>query len=111
MNEAVEVLSLIGDIYDAALDATMWSCVLERMCRFVGGSASTLYSEDSATKTGKSHHTWGFDRRYGWTRRPVCLFHEQGGSCSYDLFGRKGLSPLSNSLQLYFACASPYSVC
>jgi DNA-binding CsgD family transcriptional regulator/PAS domain-containing protein len=66
MNEAVEVSSLIGDIYDAALDATMWSCVLERMCRFVGGSASTLYSEDSASKTGKSHHTWGFDRRYGW---------------------------------------------
>src|SRR4051794_4362500 len=66
MNEAVEVSSLIGDIYDAALDATMWPCVLQRMCRFVGGSASTLYSEDSATKTGKSHYTWGFDRRYGW---------------------------------------------
>jgi DNA-binding CsgD family transcriptional regulator/PAS domain-containing protein len=66
MHEAVEISSLIGDIYDAALDATMWSCVLQRMCRFVGGSASTLYSEDSATKTGKSHYTWGFDRRYGW---------------------------------------------
>jgi DNA-binding CsgD family transcriptional regulator/PAS domain-containing protein len=66
MHEAVEISSLIGDIYDAALDATMWTCVLQRMCRFVGGSASTLYSEDSATKTGKSHYTWGFDRRYGW---------------------------------------------
>jgi DNA-binding CsgD family transcriptional regulator len=66
MNEAIKVSSLIGDIYDAALDPKLWSSVLERMCRFVGGVASTVYSEDSATKTGKSHYTWGVDRRYGW---------------------------------------------
>jgi len=66
MDEAIKASSLIGDIYDAALDPRRWSCVLERICGFVGGVASTLYSEDSATRTGRSHYAFGVDRRYGW---------------------------------------------
>src|SRR5262249_6091531 len=66
MDEAVKASSLIGEIYDAALDPTLWSCVLEQICRFVGGVASTLYSEDSATRTGRSHYAFGVERRYGW---------------------------------------------
>src|SRR5262249_3186100 len=57
--------SLIGDIYDAALDPELWSRVLQKGCEFVGGVASNLYSEDSAARTGNIHYTWGVDRYYG----------------------------------------------
>jgi DNA-binding CsgD family transcriptional regulator len=65
MSEAEQVSSLIGDIYDAALDPELWPSVLEKGCRFVQGAASNLYSEDSAAKTGNIHYTWGVDRHYG----------------------------------------------
>src|SRR5215211_6557156 len=65
MTEPQQVSSLIGEIYDAALDPDLWPRVLEKGCRFVGGVASNLYSEDSAAKTGNIHYTWGVDRHYG----------------------------------------------
>ncbi|HKA73667.1 MAG TPA: LuxR family transcriptional regulator, partial [Xanthobacteraceae bacterium] len=65
MTEAQQVSSLIGDIYDAALDPELWTRVLQKGCAFVGGVASNLYSEDSATRTGNIHYTWGVDRHYG----------------------------------------------
>jgi len=65
MTEPQQVSSLIGEIYDAALDPDLWPGVLEKGCRFVGGVASNLYSEDSAAKTGNIHYTWGVDRHYG----------------------------------------------
>jgi DNA-binding CsgD family transcriptional regulator len=65
MNEAEQVSSLIGGIYDAALDPELWPNVLEQGCRFVRGAASNLYSEDSAARTGNIHYTWGVDRHYG----------------------------------------------
>ena len=65
MTDAQHVSSLIGDIYDAALDPELWPTVLEKSCGFVRGVASNLYSEDSAAKTGNIHYTWGVDRHYG----------------------------------------------
>ena len=65
MSEAEQVSSLIGDLYDAALDPELWPQVLEKACRFIRGAASNLYSEDSAAKTGNIHYTWGVDRHYG----------------------------------------------
>jgi len=65
MTDAQQVSSLIGDVYDAALDPELWPAVLEKSCRFVRGVASNLYSEDSAAKTGNIHYTWGVDRHYG----------------------------------------------
>jgi DNA-binding CsgD family transcriptional regulator len=65
MTEAQRVSALIGDIYDAALDPDLWPRVLKKGCEFVGGVASNLYAEDSATRTGNILHTWGVDRHYG----------------------------------------------
>jgi hypothetical protein len=65
MTEPQQVSSLIGEIYDAALDPDLWPGVLEKACRFVGGVACNLYSEDSAAKTGNIHYTWCVDRHYG----------------------------------------------
>src|SRR5690349_18739996 len=46
-----ELLSgMIGDIYDAALDPTLWLDVLEQCSKFVGGAAAALYIKDPVSK-------------------------------------------------------------
>src|SRR4051794_11503657 len=60
-----QILSdLIGDIYDAALDQSLWPKVLERAAQFVGGVGATLFSKDSAALLGDIHHDVGIDRHY-----------------------------------------------
>jgi hypothetical protein len=52
--EASEDLSmLIGDIYHAALDATLWAPVLGKTRDFVGGMAAALYAKDAVAKSGE----------------------------------------------------------
>src|SRR6185312_12206327 len=54
-----ELLSLlIGDIYDAALDRSLWPSVLEKTCDFVNGQAASL----TANQSTKAHiyFDWGF---------------------------------------------------
>jgi hypothetical protein len=49
----MDVLSLlIGDIYDAALDPTLWTPVLANAAAFVGGISATLFTKDASTKSG-----------------------------------------------------------
>jgi hypothetical protein len=48
-SEASRLSKLIGDIYDAALDPTLWARALEHSCSFVGGSSATLFWHDAAT--------------------------------------------------------------
>src|SRR5262245_58136756 len=48
--------ALIGEIYDAALDPSLWVGVLHRARDFVGGSAASLFSKDATSK--------GFDIYY-----------------------------------------------
>jgi DNA-binding CsgD family transcriptional regulator len=48
----IEIPSLIGDIYDAALDPARWSDALTKTCDYVGGSAATLFSKDAKSKSG-----------------------------------------------------------
>ena len=65
MREDEQRSSLIGDIYDAALDPALWSAVLGKTRGFVGGSASALYSKDAIRKSGKLHYQEGdIDRHY-----------------------------------------------
>jgi DNA-binding CsgD family transcriptional regulator/PAS domain-containing protein len=57
--------SLIGDIYDAALEPALWSAVLGKTRGFVGGSAAALYFKDAIRKSGKLHYEdGGLDRHY-----------------------------------------------
>jgi DNA-binding CsgD family transcriptional regulator len=59
MISELEILSdLIGTIYDTALDRTLWLDVLRKSAEFVGGSASSLYSKNAASKTGNSVLHW-----------------------------------------------------
>ena len=64
MNETQQVSTLIGDIYDAALDPVQWTRVLEQTCGYVEGCAASLLSQDSAYRSGKFYFSWGDDPHY-----------------------------------------------
>jgi DNA-binding CsgD family transcriptional regulator len=64
MDEAARLSALIGDIYDAALEPLLWTGVVEKACRFVGGSAASIFSRDSVRKTGNAYYNFGTDPRY-----------------------------------------------
>ena len=54
-----ELLSeLIGTIYNTTLERASWRDVLRRSAEFVGGSASSLYLQNGASKTGNSVLHW-----------------------------------------------------
>jgi DNA-binding CsgD family transcriptional regulator len=53
MRKYEQLSSLIGDIYDAALDSPLWPTVLGKVRGFVGGSSSALYTKDAVRKSGK----------------------------------------------------------
>ena len=65
MQKAEQLSSLIGDVYDAALDPALWSAALGKTRGFVGGSAAALYSKDTIRKSGKLYYEDGdINRRY-----------------------------------------------
>jgi DNA-binding CsgD family transcriptional regulator len=64
MDETERVSSLIGDIYDAALDPSSWPAVLQKTCAYVEGCAASLYSEDSVQRSGQFYFSWGDDPNY-----------------------------------------------
>jgi hypothetical protein len=55
-SEASTLSELIGDIYDAALDPSLWLQALERSCAFVGGSSAVLYWHDVASESSAALH-------------------------------------------------------
>ncbi|MGH6736815.1 MAG: helix-turn-helix transcriptional regulator [Methyloceanibacter sp.] len=60
-----ELSGLIGGIYDASLDPSLWPGVLGRATSFVQGSAASLISKDAASKTGTIYYLdGGIDAHY-----------------------------------------------
>lgn len=59
MRDDEHLSSLIGDVYDAALDPSLWCAVLGRSRDFVGGHAATLFWKDVAAKSGDIYHDDG----------------------------------------------------
>src|SRR5262249_51889194 len=55
---------LIGDIYDAALDAELWPHALEGVCGFVGGSQANIFWQDVIGKAARKVFEWGNDPHY-----------------------------------------------
>src|SRR5262245_19646678 len=55
------LMSLIGSIYDAALDATLWPDTLAGIAEFVGGHGIGLLQKDSLSKATTPHHHSGVD--------------------------------------------------
>lgn len=58
------ISGLVEGIYDAALDSTLWPGIVERCCRFVGGSAGNLFFNDTGKSPKGAFFTWGHDRAY-----------------------------------------------
>jgi DNA-binding CsgD family transcriptional regulator/PAS domain-containing protein len=59
---------LVGAIYDATLDPSLWSEVLEQAANFVGGPTASIFWRDATRQTGRLVHSFGLDpdhtRRY-----------------------------------------------
>lgn len=67
-----QLSALIGDVYDAALDPTLWPVALAGTSRFVGGPATGLYSKDATRKSGNIYYDdGGIDAHY------VALYFEK----------------------------------
>src|SRR5262245_63802448 len=64
MDEAERVSSLIGDIYDAALDPSLWLGVMEQTSNYVVGVAATLQSHDILQQNASFFFTWNDDPEY-----------------------------------------------
>jgi DNA-binding CsgD family transcriptional regulator/PAS domain-containing protein len=64
MTEVHELSALIGEVYDAALDAARWPATLERVTRFTNGVASALVSHDVVSATAGFYFSWGDDPHY-----------------------------------------------
>jgi PAS domain-containing protein len=64
IDQTKQLSRLIGEIYDAAIDASRWSAVLGEAARFVGGSSAALFSKDAASGGGDVHYEYGTDSYY-----------------------------------------------
>jgi DNA-binding CsgD family transcriptional regulator len=63
MDEA-RLSSLIGDIYDAALDPDLWCGTLQKTCEFVVGIAGALQSHDISQQSANFYFTWNDNPDY-----------------------------------------------
>src|SRR6185369_2154759 len=57
-----QLSDLIGIIYDAAIDSSLWECALERLARFVGGSGAGIFCKDVGVLLATVPHAAGFER-------------------------------------------------
>jgi DNA-binding CsgD family transcriptional regulator len=64
MVQEEQLPELIGDIYDAALDSSLWSEVVGKAGRFVGGSAAAIFSKSPIDGNGDVHYESGIDPHY-----------------------------------------------
>ncbi|MDI3558888.1 LuxR C-terminal-related transcriptional regulator [Bradyrhizobium sp. Arg816] len=56
--------SLVGEIYDAAVDPALRSGALEQVSHFVGGCAATILSRDAARLSIEIHQHFGTESRF-----------------------------------------------
>jgi len=65
MDQAEQLSELIGEIYDAALDPSLWSDVLGKAGRFVGGPVAAIFAKSPTALTGTVYyHSSGKDPVY-----------------------------------------------
>jgi len=64
MEEDQGLTQLIGEIYDAALDASRWTHVLAKIARYVDGQAAGLLTKDGVSKSGSVYYQAGVDSHF-----------------------------------------------
>jgi DNA-binding CsgD family transcriptional regulator len=67
MSESEQLSAALGEIYEAALDPSLWPSAMQLVCGFVGGYSANMFIHDSATKSGNFISTWGLDPDYWQT--------------------------------------------
>jgi hypothetical protein len=63
-NRGARSAGIIGDIYDASLDAALWPQAFNRIRDFLGDCTATLISQDAITKNIDFHFMLGHDQGY-----------------------------------------------
>jgi len=64
MSDPRYISSLIGDIYDAVLDKSLWIGVLGRAAHFVDAQAGALLWRNAVSRTADIVHTFGIEAPY-----------------------------------------------
>jgi hypothetical protein len=64
MDAVGQVSQLIGDIYDAALDRSLWPRLLQETCGYVNGASALLGADDSIQRRVRFFFEWGVDPHY-----------------------------------------------
>jgi DNA-binding CsgD family transcriptional regulator len=64
MAEVEEVSRLIGDIYDASLDSSLWPSAFAGIQGFLGDCTASLVSQEAVTKAVDLHFMLGHDQAY-----------------------------------------------
>jgi adenylate cyclase len=59
-----ELSVLIGEIYDAALDPSLWVSVLEKSSKYIRAKACALYSSDLASKAANVQYVFGIEPEF-----------------------------------------------
>jgi DNA-binding CsgD family transcriptional regulator len=62
--EAEELSALIGDVYDAALDPTLWPAAFDKVCAYTNSSQVSLMCQDTLRKAAEFYFASGLDRDY-----------------------------------------------
>lgn len=62
--ESAALSELIGLVYDAALDSTLWPRALGQACLFTGGTSGALFWHDSVTEQSAAVHIFNEDPYY-----------------------------------------------
>ena len=64
MDQPKQFSELIGEIYDAALDPSLWTEIVGKAGRFVGGQAAAIHSKSPTAKTITIHYQSGLNPYY-----------------------------------------------
>jgi DNA-binding CsgD family transcriptional regulator len=64
MDQEQQLSELIGEIYDAALDPSLWTDVVGKTAGFVGGSAAAIFSKSPTAGNGNVYYEAGTDPYY-----------------------------------------------
>jgi len=59
MDQAEQLSELIGEIYDAALDPSLWSDVIGKAGRFVGGPVAAIFAKSPTAMNGNIYYHSG----------------------------------------------------
>src|SRR5665213_1291133 len=56
VSELIELSAVVGDLYDAVIDPTLWQQALKSICAYVGGASAVLYWHDAAAERSEALH-------------------------------------------------------